>query len=295
MRGLRFLRPQIKIELTSPPGIPDMSASVKPRRNAFSKLFRPDTPAGPKLYDFPDQDKTSVPSPYPFQVNHDNLLAELGAKYQPSKRHHNYLVYYWKHFRDIRLQVTRVLEIGVQTERCLKMWEEFFPNATILGADIDPACKAFEGGRRKVMIGDQGDVEFCHQLVDAADGAFDIIIDDGSHLAEHQMKSFNWLFPKLTEHGIYVIEDTGGVVGDTELKTINSLRKLVDNIMYWPEGYRPEDWGYLSEFDESASWADHNIIGASFYRWIAFIMRGNNPGDNAFLHKGPPPSQTPNK
>lgn len=266
-----------------------MSNALKGKRRSFSKLFRSEvTPAeksAPIEFDFPDANRDTEPSPYPFQIDHDNLLAELGAKYQPTKRHHNYLIYYWKHFRDIRLQVERVLEIGVQTDRCLKMWEEFFPNATILGADIDPDCKAFEGGRRKVMIGDQGNRQFCRDLVSEAGGAFDIIIDDGSHMVEHQIKSFNWLFPSLTEHGIYVIEDTGGAVGDFDLKTVSSLRKLVDNIMYWPEGFRPEDWAYLSEFDDAASWADHNIIGASFYRWIAFVMRGNNPGDNKFLHK----------
>ena len=211
------------------------------------------------------------------------MLQQLGDKHQPSKRHHNYLVYYWMHFRDIHTQVKTVLEIGVETERCLRMWEEFFPNATIYGVDINPDCKAFESDRVKVMIGDQGDREFCRQVVEQAGGQFDIIIDDGSHRPEHQLASFNWLFPTLTEHGIYVMEDTGGVVGDTELETVSRLRDLVDNIMHWPEGYRPEDWGYLSEFDETASWADCNIVGAAFYRWIAFIMRGKNPQDNPYL------------
>ena len=64
-------------------------------------------------YDFPDATGAAVPSPYPFQIDHDNLLSELGAKHQPSKRHHNYLIYYWKHFRDIRLQVERVLELSL--------------------------------------------------------------------------------------------------------------------------------------------------------------------------------------
>lgn len=270
-----------------------MSTDLSDRLRSASNFFR----SQPKLtekeihtrYEFPDATDQVTASPYPFQIDHDNLLSELGAKHQPSKRHHNYLIYYWKHFRDIRLSVTRVLEIGVQTDRSIRMWEEFFPNAIIFGADIDPKCKEYEGGRCKILIGDQGDRNFCRSLVDEAGGHFDIIIDDGSHIVEHQINSFNWLFPSLSEHGIYAMEDTGPVVGDENLKTVSSLRNLVDNIMYWPGGYQPKDWGYLSEFDEAASWADRNIIGVSFYRWIAFVMRGNNPGDNKFLQAGSPP------
>ena len=36
----------------------------------------------------------------------------------------------------------------------------------------------------------------------------DIIIDDGSHLNRHVVKSFQVLFPLLADDGIYVAEDT---------------------------------------------------------------------------------------
>ena len=75
----------------------------------------------------------SLSSPFPFAVSRDNVLDELGKKYMPSKRNHNYLIYYWLHFRDIRLHVRKVIEIGVQTDCSIRMWEEFFPNATIAG------------------------------------------------------------------------------------------------------------------------------------------------------------------
>jgi hypothetical protein len=53
--------------------------------------------------------------------------------------------------------------------------------------------------------------------------------------------------------------------------------------MYWPKGFRPEDWPRLDHFPRGASWADENAIGVAFYRWIVFVMRGNNPGDNPHL------------
>ena len=38
-------------------------------------------------------------------------------------------------------------------------------------------------------------------------GPFDIVIDDGSHIPKHVIASFNILFPKLADDGLYVIED----------------------------------------------------------------------------------------
>src|SRR5690606_41306911 len=38
-------------------------------------------------------------------------------------------------------------------------------------------------------------------------GEPDLIIDDGSHINEHVIESFNFLFPRLKSGGIYVIED----------------------------------------------------------------------------------------
>jgi hypothetical protein len=222
-------------------------------------------------------------SPYPFPVDRDNELERLGARFQPTKRLHDYLPYYWMHFRDIRFDVSRVLEIGVQSDRSIRMWEEFFPNATVYGLDIDPACRAFEGGRRRIFIGDQGNRDFLRHVASEAGGAFDIVIDDGSHRVEHQLVSFDTLFPLLTSHGIYVVEDTGGCVGDPGLATVRSLTRLVESVMYWPPGFRPEDWAHLTEFPREALWADRHVIGVACYRWLVFVMRGANPGDNKHL------------
>jgi hypothetical protein len=234
-------------------------------------------------FGFPTARESPHPSVYRFPVDKHNLLEELGAKYLPTKRIHNYLPYYWMHFRDIRLEVRKVLEIGVQTDRSIRMWEEFFPNATIYGLDIDPACERLAGGRCEIFTGDQSDRVCLNRIVEQAGGYFDIVIDDGSHRVEHQLASFDFLFPRLSDHGIYVVEDTGGCVGDPGLATVNALKAIVDHVMYWPKGYRPEDWPHLDRFPGDAAWADKNAIGVAFYRWIVFVMRGNNPADNPHL------------
>jgi hypothetical protein len=212
-----------------------------------------------------------------------DVLSQLGAKYLPSKRNHNYLPYYWLHFRDLRDSVRQMLEIGLQTDRSIRMWEEFFPNATIYGIDLDKSCLAFEGGRRRVFIGDQSDRAFLQEVVAHIGAPLDIVVDDGSHLVAHQLATFEYLFPTMSDHGIYVLEDTGGCVGDSSLKVVNAIKRLVDGIMYWPDGYPGADWRSLSTLPDEAPWAAKNIVGIAFYAWLVFIMRGRNPEDNPFF------------
>jgi hypothetical protein len=220
-----------------------------------------------------------------------NLLEELGEKHQPTKRNHDYLKHYWRHLGDRRLEVKKFIEIGIQSDRSINMWEEFFPNAKIYGIDIDPKCREFAGGRKEIFIGSQADRSFLAEVVEQVGSGIDVIIDDGSHVADHQIFTFGQLFPTLADNGIYVIEDTAGVVGDTGLKTVNMIKALVDHVYYWPEGFHGGNWPFLHRFPDGATWADRNIVGAAFYRWIAFVMRGSNPQDNPFL-KVPGPGDT---
>ncbi len=210
-------------------------------------------------------------------------MTELGEKYKPTKRLHNYLTYYWLHLRDVRERVRTVLEIGVESDRSIRMWEEFFPNAAVYGVDINPKCKDYETGRVKIFIGDQSDLSFLSACVSEIGSGLDVVIDDGSHVVEHQIRTFNYLFPRMSDHGIYVIEDTGGAVDDTRLRTVNRLKKIIDKVFYWPRGVPELRWTTLASFPEGADWLAKNVTGIAFYRWIVFIMRGRNPSDNPYL------------
>jgi len=114
---------------------------------------------------------------------------------------HSYInEYYAPHFESHRSKVKRVLEIGVKGGHSLNMWKQYFYNAHIVGVDnrkwdfICPTCE--------IIIGDASDENTFTNLEN-----FDIIIDDGSHLIDQQINSFNILWNKLNFDGIYVIED----------------------------------------------------------------------------------------
>lgn len=101
-----------------------------------------------------------------------------------------------------------ILEIGVRGGGGLYTLKEYFPNATIIGLDIDASCKQWEQADSNIFvrIGDQSDTNVLQKIIDEF-GMIDLIIDDGSHICSHQIKSFEFLFNKLNLGGMYVIED----------------------------------------------------------------------------------------
>jgi hypothetical protein len=135
-----------------------------------------------------------------------NPMYEVGKKYKSDKiTHHKYHEIYNFYLKNLYDKEGSVLEIGVQHGTSIQIWLELFPNAFIYGIDID---KCYEGDRHKIFQCDQSKVE---QLTNVKNNIekdkFLFICDDGSHVPEHQLLTFNILFPLLCEGGIYIIED----------------------------------------------------------------------------------------
>jgi hypothetical protein len=135
-------------------------------------------------------------------------LDEVGLRHgtDKSSSHHDYLRHYETHLELSRTPIGSLLEVGVYDGGSLRMWREFFPEARIVCLDIDPRCKAFEGGNAKVELCDQSDSS---QLtaIGVKHGPFDVIIDDGSHIWSHQILTFETLLPFLAQGGLYIMED----------------------------------------------------------------------------------------
>ena len=73
------------------------------------------------------------------------------------------------------------------------MWKRFFgPYCTIIGIDINERHKKHEEDRIHIRIGDQSDIKFLDSIIEEF-GVPDIVIDDGSHIMEHVIKSFQYL------------------------------------------------------------------------------------------------------
>ena len=96
-----------------------------------------------------------------------------------------------------------LLEIGVHTGGSMRLWRAWFPESVIVGLDHDISQTApIEGVH--LREGDQSDPAVLEALV-AEFGGFDVVIDDGSHIWDHQQLAFAHLWPYTRRW--YAIED----------------------------------------------------------------------------------------
>jgi hypothetical protein len=88
-------------------------------------------------------------------------LDDLGLSFGTDKSSwgHDYLRFYEPYFGTLRETEIRFLEIGVAGGASLRVWEEYFPKAKVIGADINPAAKVFARDRISTEIVDQSKTE----------------------------------------------------------------------------------------------------------------------------------------
>lgn len=143
-----------------------------------------------------------------------NDLQKLAVKFGSDKHgHHNYCEHYHAHFKDIRFNKMKILELGIggyeYPERGgagLRMWSEYFNRSEIFGIDLFDKNKVSLPVRTKIFQGSQADGDFLLQVMSQV-GEPEIIIDDASHINALTIQSFKHLFPWLKSGGYYVIED----------------------------------------------------------------------------------------
>jgi hypothetical protein len=119
----------------------------------------------------------------------------------------HYFPIYERHFCPWIYRPVTLIEIGCGQGGSLQMWKRWFgPHARIVGIDIDPECSRLAEDQIDIRIGAQQDETFLQTLIEEF-GAPDILIDDGSHIMSHVCATFNFLYPKLSSSGIYMVED----------------------------------------------------------------------------------------
>lgn len=80
--------------------------------------------------------------------------------------------------------------------------------------------------RFTIWISDATKPEFLDVI---GDTKFDIIIDDGSHILQDQVKTFNLMKPLMNPGGIYVIEDVANVmIDEIEFEDLHDNMETID-------------------------------------------------------------------
>jgi SAM-dependent methyltransferase len=107
----------------------------------------------------------------------------------------------------------RIVELGIGTHlnfngSCgsILAWLEWLESGIVYGFDINDPTVEIESERFRFVKGDQGSREDLEKLAREV-GQCDAIIDDGSHLSQHQLLSLESLWGCLKPGGVYVIED----------------------------------------------------------------------------------------
>jgi hypothetical protein len=135
---------------------------------------------------------------------------------------HTYTDVYSRLFSSRRNEINKIFECGIGTNNpnlissmgalgkpgaSLRVWRDYFPNALVIGADIDTDI-LFEENRIKTFHIDQtnpNSIKTFWSLLNLS--GFDIIIDDGLHTFEAGKILFENSIDYLDSNGFYIIED----------------------------------------------------------------------------------------
>lgn len=152
---------------------------------------------------------------------------------------HTYTDFYEMIFGQFRERVKNVLECGIGTNNpnlpssmgvngkpgaSLRVWRDYFPNANVVGIDIDSDILFSEERIVTFQVDQTSPSSIRNFLSDIGDRNFDIILDDGLHEYYAGICLFENTIDQLSVDGVYIIEDI----------TESDLLKYVD---YFSEHY----------------------------------------------------------
>lgn len=140
---------------------------------------------------------------------------------------HSYIELYSEILEPYRTKAKRVLEIGILGGESLRMWEMYFAKASVHGAELSTRPVGgmanlepmIAEGKHNIHIFDatdktQVDKEFIGMR-------FNVVIDDASHVLEHQLAIYQNMKPYLAKGAMYIIED---------VDKIDEVRSIFENI-----------------------------------------------------------------
>ena len=102
----------------------------------------------------------------------------------------------------------RIAEFGVACAASLRMWANYLPTSEIIGLDIREDCAKLCSDLDNVRI------EICDPAQWAPEQAFDLIVDDASHIAEQIVAAVRNCWQRVKPGGFYVVEDLACTYSD---------------------------------------------------------------------------------
>lgn len=167
-----------------------------------------------------------------------------GARGGDRMLHHGYAKHYQHHLQPYVQDRNRrivICEFGILKGTGLAIWCDLFPNARIIGFDLDLSniknnmdnllqLGAFTNNQPEIFEYDQFvySADYLNEILDG--DKIDICIDDGHHSDESILTTFKSVKPHLNEKFVYLIEDNSYVHGKFRSKykeyTLHSYSEL---------------------------------------------------------------------
>jgi predicted O-methyltransferase YrrM len=150
-------------------------------------------------------------------------LCEIGKKYDTDKssqrnnvtnsRHcHPYTLFYDNLFRRQKESSLKIAELGILDGSSLRMWQEYFTNATINGFEynmnfVNQFKQLHNNDRISLSYTNVNSKESIETSFIDANSTYDIIIEDTTHQFEDQIRVIEVAYQYLNPGGILIIED----------------------------------------------------------------------------------------
>lgn len=174
---------------------------------------------------------------------------------------HSYIDLYDDLLKNKKNTATNVCEIGVLHGGSIKLWKDYFINATVYALDIKDNTKGWDGVKdpRIKLLLDKNAYDFKVVSSVLKDVKFDFILDDGPHTLDSMKLAIKFYLPLLKEDGIFMIED------------VQDIKWIDDLIEATPYEFRKYIWVY-----------DRRIVKN---RWddIVFCINLTLPPDGLYL------------
>jgi len=140
---------------------------------------------------------------------------------------HSYLDIYEKLLESKKETANKILEIGISQGGSIKLWHDYFKNATIYGLDIikiKDIWKEIKNNKR-IILGcfDAYNSYFVNNQFVNKNLKFDVLIDDGPHSLESMIFFIENYLQLLEPDGIFIIEDV------QSMDWVEDLKKIVPN------------------------------------------------------------------
>lgn len=176
-------------------------------------------------------------------------LDQLFTHYGSDKTVNGYAPIYHALFKHIKDRPINLLEIGIGTMiphvhssmvgyalngykpgGSLRAWRDYFTRGMIYGADVQPDTQFTDEDRIKTILCDSTSGEVVELFL--LEKQFDIIVDDGSHNDQDQLKTLSLLYCLLNKGGYYIVED---VTRNSRMAGVfhSKIKEIIGNDLFY--------------------------------------------------------------